>query len=49
MFIDRPPLLWYTKVWDVDEVLAHLEAGPSLGDLLDIDLSRFGIIPKDWQ
>ena len=48
VFIDRPPLLWYTKVRDVNEVLAHLDAGPSLADLLDIDLSRFGIIPKDF-
>ena len=29
----------YTKVWDVDKVLAHLEAGPSLADLSDMDLS----------
>ena len=26
-------------MWDVDRVLAHLEAGPSLADLSDMDLS----------
>ena len=35
--IDRL-LLGYTKVWDIDEVLAHLEASPSLADLSDMDL-----------
>ena len=28
----------HTEVWDVNKVLAHLEAGPSLADLLDTDL-----------
>ena len=39
IFIDRPPLPRYTDCWDVNRVLEHLETGPSLTDLSDMDLS----------
>ena len=39
IFIDRPPLPRYTDCWDVNQVLEYLETGPSLTDLLEMDLS----------
>ena len=39
IFIDSPPLPRYTKCWDVNQVLKHLETGPSSADLSDRDLS----------
>ena len=39
IFIDRPPLSRYANCWDVNRVLEYLETGPSLTDLLDMDLS----------
>ena len=38
VFINRL-LLRYTKVWNIDKGLVHLEAGPSVADLWDMDLS----------
>ena len=39
IFIDRPLLPRYTDCWHVNRVLKHLETGPSLTDLSDMDLS----------
>ena len=39
IFIDRPPLPRYTKGWDVNQVLQHIETRPSLADLSDMELS----------
>ena len=39
IFVEKPPMPRYTEVWDVNKVLAYLEAGPSTADLSVMELS----------